>query len=124
MAHKAIPLVFWPFGLLILTLFSVSNNVKIIYEITAKSIFARTFLYDESESWKATKIRGHDIAEMIAQELYDTEALTVPSIRIASPVQFAGDYEIKTAFEPTFTAKRIESTSDIELTNTPSGKRR
>lgn len=67
----------------------------------------RTFALDETKSWKGALIRGHDIAEMIAYEVYAAEALTLRKVYILQPPPFVGEYDITPVFQPEFTAKLV-----------------
>jgi hypothetical protein len=65
-----------------------------------------TFNLAESKSWKGKMIRGHDIAEMIADEVWETEAIALRRLHIIGPSPYTGTYDVTPVFEPTFSAKR------------------
>jgi hypothetical protein len=82
----------------------------------------RIFNLDESKSWKGALIRGHDIAEMIAQEIWDTEAMTISKLHIVAPKPFMGAYEVTPVFEPSFSAKRMAAV-EPDATTTPKARK-
>lgn len=66
------------------------------------------FPIDVEKTWKGTKIRGHDIAEFIANDVWaDEDGLVIKKLRIETPEEYAGTYEVVADFEPTFTAKKV-----------------
>lgn len=76
----------------------------------------QTFVLDDNKSWKGKLIRGYDVAEMIAQDIWETESIAVRKLHIISPATFAGVYDVKPEFAPSFTATLASCTT------TPSGK--
>lgn len=83
----------------------------------------RTFELEDSRSWKGKLIRGHDIAEMIAHEFWEAEGVALQKLHIDGPMPYTGFYEVEPNFEPTFSAKRVESTPEALSTSIPaSGK--
>jgi hypothetical protein len=76
----------------------------------------RVFALDETKSWKGKLVRGHDIAEMIAQEFWETEAIALRKLHIIGPVPYAGIYEVTPVFEPIFSAKRTPDGSELVTT--------
>lgn len=95
------------------------SKIKITWHIVHPEAVCRSVMFppeaagriyhlDEAKSWKASLIRGHDIAELIAQELWETEVLSVGALRITAPEKYAGHYEVTTKFEPNFTAKQLD----------------
>lgn len=63
----------------------------------------------EKKSWKGNLIRGYDVAEMIAEDIWTVTENVVTEIEILSPAAYAGRYTIKAKMEPTFSAKRVDN---------------
>jgi hypothetical protein len=76
----------------------------------------RTFALEEAKSWKGNLIRGHDIAEMIAQEFWETESIALRKLHITAPVPYSGIYDVTPVFEPIFSAKRTPDGSELVST--------
>lgn len=68
---------------------------------------SRIFKMDETKSWKKNLVKGHDIAEVIAQDLWDNEAMTVGKVFIIDPEPYRGEYTIATRFTPEFEANKV-----------------
>jgi hypothetical protein len=68
----------------------------------------QTFRFNPNAGWKRKLIRGHDIAELICAEVFELDNLTLGKLHILAPAEYAGTYEIKNTFEPTFSAKRVD----------------
>lgn len=90
----------------------MSESVKVIYKIGDEE--QQTFVLDSRKTWKGKLIRGYDVAEMIADDIWTQSAVMgfnkyPTTIHITSPAAFAGVYEIEAKFEPTFSAKRVDN---------------
>lgn len=89
----------------------MSETVEIKYKIGEED---HVFVLDSRKSWKGKLIRGHDVAEMIADDIWSKSAMMgfnkyPTTIHITAPAAFAGVYEIQAKFEPTFSAKRVDN---------------
>lgn len=81
---------------------------KIIWRLDLPDANVSTFNLEETKSWKGKLIRGHDIAEMIAEDVWKSEAMPVQKLHILEPRPYAGVYEIAHVLEPIFFAKKVD----------------
>lgn len=88
----------------------MSIEIKWCQDRTAETTetIENIFVLDEKKSWKGKSLRGHDIAEMIADTVWDHEHYELDTIRIVAPATYAGVYRLSVKFEPTFMAKRVD----------------
>lgn len=84
---------------------------------------SRTFKMDETKSWKKELVKGHDIAEVIAQDLWETEAMTVGNMFITDPESYRGEYTILTKFVPEFAANKVLAPGEKPPANRPRSKK-
>lgn len=80
----------------------------IVWRLVLPDAINHVFRLEDRKSWKGAMIRGYDIAEMIMQEIWDSKARPSNRIEIVEPEIYRGIYEIKTEFEPIFSAKRVD----------------
>lgn len=81
--------------------------ITVRYRMECSDI-SHTYLCDAKKHWKAAALRGYDIAEMIAQEIWDSEALTIKTLFITEPAEYRGEYGIATKFIPEFTVAQLD----------------
>jgi hypothetical protein len=76
-------------------------------------IIDQNFILDDARSWKGKMITGTDIAEMIAQDHFDTGRRgifidnIIHDVVITSPKRYAGRYHVVVDWEPHFSATKI-----------------
>ena len=58
--------------------------------------------------WKGGAIRGYDIAEMIAEEMWSVNGEVLDQVNISAPKDYAGTYKVVADFVPTFSAKKVD----------------
>lgn len=88
----------------------VPKSVKVRYRLDIPDSQMYVFVLDETKSWKGKLLRGHDVAEMIVEDVWKTQGITMAVLYIDGPMPYTGTYEIQTKFEPTFTATRVKET--------------
>ena len=64
------------------------------------------FRFDESKAWKGSAVRGHDIAESIAESCWKADKTFVTELRITEPAEYRGEYAVWC--EPIFLAKQTD----------------
>ena len=94
---------------------TAAERIPVNWTFGNPSDVIHTFQFDPAKSWKGQLVRGYDIAEVIAYELWETEAMTVGKIHITAPEKFVGTYEIQTKFEPSFSAKRVDISRNLVI---------
>jgi hypothetical protein len=84
----------------------VAESTDVLTRDAEKTIRTRTFRFDEKKSWKRDAVRGHDIAEMIAESIWKQHQVVLTKISITAPEEYRGEYLIWN--EPIFLAKRTD----------------
>lgn len=82
-------------------------NIRVKWQAMEPSLDQNVYDFDEKASWKRSRIRGADIAELISEDFWQKRNIAVNRLRILSPASYAGTYEISQRFEPFFSAKLV-----------------
>jgi hypothetical protein len=83
-------------------------KTKITYRLDLPNADVGIFMFDEKRTWKRDVVRGYDIAELIAEDIWRSKSETVEKLHILSPATYAGLFDIRAELEPTFYAKRVD----------------